>query len=121
MNHPRLHHVSIPRPPGSHDAARAFYTGMLGLAECPVPDALSAIDLVWFILGDGELHLYAQEPINEHVGRHFCMEVDDLAGLHARLTEAGYTPTDTIPIPGRPRFVCDDPFGNLIEFTTIEE
>ena len=43
-----------------------------------------------------------------------------LAGLRARLTEAGYTPTDTIPIPGRPRFVCDDPFGNPIEFTTIE-
>jgi catechol 2,3-dioxygenase-like lactoylglutathione lyase family enzyme len=48
-----------------------------------------------------------------------CIEVEDLDEVRARLIAAGYTPEDTIAIPGRPRFFCRDPFGNRIEFTTI--
>ena len=121
MQRPRLQHISIPRPPGSHAEARAFYGGLLGLSECPVPEALSQLDLVWFQLDDSELHLYAQEGVSPHAGRHMCIDVDDLAGLRKRLVAAGYAPQETIPIPGRPRFFCEDPFGNLIEFTSIEE
>lgn len=121
MSRPRLQHVSVPRPPGAGDAARAFYSGLLGFAERPVPESLHEFDLTWFVFGDAEIHLYAQEQPLAHMGRHFCVEVDDLAGLRARLEAAGYHPEDTVPIPGRPRFVCEDPFGNLIEFTTIEE
>lgn len=121
MSRPRLQHVSVPRPPGTGDAARAFYSGLLGFAELPVPEALRQLDLTWFAVGDAELHLYAQEPSTDHAGRHFCLDLDDLEGVRERLAAAGYNPQDTIPIPGRPRFVCEDPFGNLIEFSTIEE
>jgi hypothetical protein len=33
--------------------------------------------------------------------------------------DAGIETTDRTPIPNRPRFFCRDPFGNLIELTTI--
>ncbi len=119
MATPRIQHVSIPRPLGSHDQARAFYTHILGLTEVPPPQALKALDLVWYRLGDQELHLIAEEPRPDTSGRHFCIEVDDLMSIRQCLIDAGYVPEDTIDIPGRPRFFCRDPFGNSIEFTTI--
>lgn len=119
MARPRIQHVSIPRPPGSHAEARAFYGGALGLEEVPVPESLRDRDLIWYQVGDCEIHLLAEEPQPDRSGRHFCLEVDDLDGLRARLEQAGYTTRDTTPIPGRPRFFCADPFGNSIEFTTI--
>jgi catechol 2,3-dioxygenase-like lactoylglutathione lyase family enzyme len=121
MPTPRIQHVSIPRPVGSDDQTRAFYTGVLGLSEVPVPPALQSLDLIWYRLGDTELHVFAEEPRPDSSGRHLCMEVSDLNGLRQRLTEAGYTTEDTIEIAGRPRFFCRDPFGNSIEFTTILE
>lgn len=120
MRRPRVQHVSIPRPPGSDAQARAFYGDLVGLEEAEVPESIRHLDLVWFRLGDTELHLFAEEPIADRSGRHFCIDVDDLAGLRERLHTAGYEPRDTIPIPGRPRFFCRDPFGNDVEFTTIE-
>ncbi|MFZ9858010.1 MAG: VOC family protein [Roseiflexaceae bacterium] len=116
-----FHHVSVPRPPGPESAttARLFYIDLIGLREIPVPESLQALDLVWFGVGDGELHLYA-ETQSAGLGRHFCLHVDDQAALRAKLTAAGVTCTDTIAIPGRPRFFCTDPFGNSIEITTIQ-
>ena len=120
MELPRLHHVSVPRTPGSHAEAAAFYTEILGLPELVVPNSLIEHDISWFALGDSELHLYGQAD-SAHEGRHFCIEVEDLPLLRAVLAASGYFPTDTIDIPGRPRFICEDPFGNLIEFTRIEQ
>ncbi|MGQ0551018.1 MAG: VOC family protein [Armatimonadota bacterium] len=51
--------------------------------------------------------------------RHICLEVPDLDPARRQLEQAGYTPYDTTPIPNRPRFFCRDPFGNLVEFTTL--
>ena len=39
----RIHHVSIPLPPGGKDAARRFYGDLLGLEEVPVPDTLNPV------------------------------------------------------------------------------
>ena len=122
MHRPRIQHVSIPRPPGqaSADQARAFFTGVLGLPEKPVPASIASLDLVWFDVGDGtELHLFSEEPRDDSSGRHLCLEVDELDAVRARLVEAGYAPWDTTPIHNRPRFFCRDPFGNTIEYTTI--
>jgi catechol 2,3-dioxygenase-like lactoylglutathione lyase family enzyme len=116
----RIQHVSIPRPPGSEATTRAFYGELLGLEEAPVPQSIQHLDLIWFRLGNMELHLFAEESINDSSGRHYCLVVDNLKEARDRLVEAGYAPWDTIPIPGRPRFFCRDPFNNTIEFTTIE-
>ncbi len=120
MKRPRIQHVSIPRPPGSHVQTRAFYGDLLGLEEKPVPDTIQQLDLIWYNIGeDMELHVFTEEPREDSSGRHFCLEVDDVQAIRARLVEAGYQPWDAEAIRNRPRFFCKDPFGNGIEFTTI--
>lgn len=119
----RLQHVSSPYPTGRHDDVRAFYGGVLGLEEKDLPESLGSRALVWYDAGEGdyELHFLPEDsPAQEGTARHFCLEVDDLDDCRRRLDEAGYETRESTPIPGRPRFVCRDPFGNLIEFTTIE-
>lgn len=116
----QIQHISLPRPPGSEALARAFYGDLLGLEEVPVPQSIQHLDLIWFRLGNMELHLFAEKPVADSSGRHYCMVVDNVKAAWDRLSEAGYTPWDTIAIPGRPRFFCRDPFDNTIEFTSIE-
>lgn len=122
INTQQIQHISIPRPPGSGSvaAARAFYGELLGLEEVPVPQSIQHLDLVWFRLGQIELHLFSEAPINDPSGRHYCLVVGDLKAAWNRLVEAGYAPWEAIAIPGRPRFFCRDPFNNTIEFMRIE-
>ena len=120
MKRPRIQHVSIPRPPGSHAQTRAFYGDLLGLEEKPVPDTIQHLDLIWYNIGENmELHVFTEEMREDTSGRHFCMDVEDVEGIRTRLAEAGYTPWNPEEIRNRPRFFCKDPFGNTIEFTTI--
>jgi catechol 2,3-dioxygenase-like lactoylglutathione lyase family enzyme len=116
-----IQHVSIPRPPGmeSRQQAQRFFGDLLGLQEKPVPQSIQQLDLVWFQVGDRELHVFAEEQVEDPSGRHFCLMVEDVEEMRARLTEAGYEPWSPENTPGRPRFFCRDPFGNIIEFTTI--
>jgi catechol 2,3-dioxygenase-like lactoylglutathione lyase family enzyme len=119
----RLQHIAIARPPGSDAAARAFYGDVLGLPEIPSPANLATLDLIWYQLAaDTELHIMVEEPMGQdHSGRHFCLAVDDLMEARARLEAAGISAVSDLPIPGRPRFFIRDPFGNLIEITSIED
>lgn len=118
---PRLQHVSIPRPPGpeSRRQAQTFFGELLGLNELPVPKSIQHLDLVWFQVGDLELHCFAEEAHPDPSGRHFCLVVEDVEGVRQRLMAAGFAPWKPESIPGRPRFFCRDPFNNIIEFTTI--
>jgi catechol 2,3-dioxygenase-like lactoylglutathione lyase family enzyme len=118
MSRLRIQHVSVPRPPGTGDEARRFYGGVLGFEEVSPPRALGHLDLVWYRVGPCELHLYAAEG-QPHPGAHFCLEVDDVEAVRAQLGQAGIAVQETDAIPGRPRFFCKDPFGNLIEITTV--
>ena len=119
---PRIQHVSIPRPRGSHAQTRSFYGDLLGLEEVHVPESIKHLDLIWYRLGDTEIHLFTEAPLDvpDTSGRHLCIEIDDLQHVRERLVAAGYGPTETTAIPGRPRFFCRDPFGNSLELTTIE-
>jgi catechol 2,3-dioxygenase-like lactoylglutathione lyase family enzyme len=116
----RLQHVSTPYPPGRADEVRAFYGGLLGLTEKTVPESLAGGDLVWFEAGAGELELhFFPEQASAPGARHFCLDVEDVEAWRRRLEEAGVEPVDGTPIRNRPRFFCRDPFGNLVELTTI--
>jgi len=117
----RLQHVSVPRPRGSADEARQFYGGLLGLEEIAVPATLAHLDLVWYRVGDDELHLFGDERGGGHAAQHFCVQVDDVEALRRRLAAAGVAIGEEPEIPNRPRFTVRDPFGNLIEATTIRE
>jgi len=118
----RLQHASVPMPPGGNEAARAFYGGTLGLEEVPPPDTLDVERLVWFRVGaDGhEIHVFTEAGNGpSSPGQHLCLQVDDLAAMHQRLSDAGIAIEDPTAIPNRPRFFIHDPFGNRIELTQI--
>src|SRR3954452_17391450 len=85
-----LQHVSIPMPADGHDAARAFYGGLLGLEERDVPAKLDPSELIWFRVGDElELHLFDSGDSPPH-SQHFCLRVDSgLDELRAKLEDAG--------------------------------
>jgi catechol 2,3-dioxygenase-like lactoylglutathione lyase family enzyme len=116
----RLHHVSIPIPPGNEARAREFYGGLLGLEERDVPPRLDPTKLIWFrVGGDLELHLLQGDP--PPGGQHFALVVDDhLGAVRRRLEDAAIETSDATEIIGRPRFFCRDPFGNLIELTRFD-
>ena len=116
----RLQHVSVAIDADGADAGREFYGGLLGLAEKPVPPKLDPDQLVWFSLGgDLELHLM-QTGDAPPPGAHFCIAVDTgLDDLRARIEAAGIKTTTPTEIVGRPRFMCRDPFGNLVELTQL--
>jgi catechol 2,3-dioxygenase-like lactoylglutathione lyase family enzyme len=118
----RLQHVSTPYRRGAQADVRAFYGGVLGLVEKPVPDSLAGQELVWFEAGPDEVELhFLPDPVPPDAAaqRHLCLEVSDLDGWRRKLESAGVETSDQEPIPNRPRFFCRDPFGNLIELTTI--
>ena len=117
----RIHHVSIPIPPGGQDAGRTFYARVIGLSEIPIPQALEPLGVVWFAVGDGEteVHLLPESPPDPAAERHFALLVDDCVALRRRLEAAGYATWDGVPIPGRTRCFARDPFGNAIEVWSL--
>lgn len=119
----RLHHVSLPMPAGNEATARLFYGKWLGLVEITPPPSLDTLQEIWFRLGDdSELHFFVETPMGQdHSARHFCLAVTEVEALRERLETAGVTVVGAPPIPGRPRYFCRDPFGNLLEITTIQE
>ena len=116
----RLQHVSVATSLDGADAARAFYGGLLGLQEKPVPPKLDPGKTVWFDAGgDLELHLM-QTGDGPPPRAHLCLAVDSgLAELRARLEAAGVETRTPTEIVGRPRFMCRDPFGNVVELTEL--
>jgi catechol 2,3-dioxygenase-like lactoylglutathione lyase family enzyme len=115
----RLHHVSIPVPPGQLDAGREFYSSV-GLREIPPPEAFGSQRVVWFDLGGCELHLYIEENTGVATSRqHLAIAVDNISAVRERLETIGVPTEDDDPIPNRPRFFFRDPFGNRVEVTEI--
>jgi catechol 2,3-dioxygenase-like lactoylglutathione lyase family enzyme len=116
----RLQHVSVAIADDGADDARAFYGGLLGLEEKHVPPKLDLNQLVWFDLGgDLELHLM-QTGDGPPPAAHFCIAVESgLDELRARIEAAGVETSTPTEIVGRPRFMCRDPFGNLVELTQL--
>lgn len=116
----RLHHVSIPAPPETIEQGRQFYGELLGMTELPQPVSLEPGSVLWFQAGDCELHLFQESPANPvATRRHFCFAVDGITDIRQRLERFGIGIEETTPIHNRPRFFCQDPFGNRLEITEI--
>ena len=118
----RLQHVSVAIAADGADAARAFYGGLLGLEEKPVPPKLDPNELVWFrVGGDLELHLLrtgdGRRRARTSASRSTAASTSCAPGSKRPEVETR-TPTEIV---GRPRFMCRDPFGNLVELTELRE
>jgi catechol 2,3-dioxygenase-like lactoylglutathione lyase family enzyme len=111
-----IHHVQLACPPGSEDRLRAFYHGVLGLAEIPKPPALAARGGCWFRGHGIELHLGVEQDFRPARQAHpglLVRHLDDWAG---RLRAAGFPVRPDSNFPGMRRFYTEDVLGNRLEF-----
>jgi catechol 2,3-dioxygenase-like lactoylglutathione lyase family enzyme len=111
-----LHHAQLAMPRGEEAAARAFYAGVLGMAEVEKPPVLAARGGAWFRAGGLELHLGIEEPFNPARKAHPGVLVSDLDEVVRRLGGAGQDVTWDADLPGFRRVYAHDPFGNRLEF-----
>ena len=112
----KLDHVQLAMPAGGEERARAFYSGILGLAEAEKPPALAARGGCWFTGSGVHVHLGVEKDFRPATKAHPAFTVRDLAELKAALERAGYEVIPDHAVPGMERFYAHDPFGNRIEF-----
>ncbi|MGX7952094.1 VOC family protein [Tsuneonella sp. HG249] len=110
-----LDHVQLAMPTGGEGAARAFYRGVLGLAEREKPAHLAARGGCWFYGPGVELHLGVEEPFHPAAKAHPALLVGDLGRVRAKLAEHGVSFAAGKPLEGYDRGDIRDPFGNRIE------
>ncbi|MEW2247108.1 VOC family protein [Streptomyces sp. NPDC006975] len=111
-----LDHVQLAAPPGSEDALRAFYTGVLGMTEVPKPPALAARGGCWFQAGGVQLHLGVEEDFRPARKAHPGLRVTGIEAYAAQLTAGGAEVVWDDNLPGHRRFYAEDPVGNRLEF-----
>ena len=102
-------------PAGEEAAARAFYSGVLGLTEEPKPANLASRGGVWFRGGALRLHLGVDRDFRPAGKAHPALLVTGLAEVAARCGAAGFPPIADEPLEGFDRVHVLDPFGNRIE------
>jgi catechol 2,3-dioxygenase-like lactoylglutathione lyase family enzyme len=116
----RLDHVLLAMPAGKESDARKFYRDILGIPEAKKPPELAARGGCWFEDGELKVHLGVEKNFAPARKAHPAFIVDDLAGLTAVLTDAGYAIAHDKPLAGYDRIFVDDPFGNRIELMEIK-
>lgn len=119
-----LHHVQVNVPLARAEEAQRFYEGLLGFEPIPRPQSLPAAGRrgVWYRCGDGEFHVFFNPGAGfqpEASSRHPGFLVDDLDRLRQKLLATSVELEEAIPIDGRERFFCRDPFGNRLEFLSF--
>ena len=82
-----LDHVQLAIPQGGEPQARAFYSGLLGMAEVPKPANLSASGC-WFTSGAVQVHIGVDPDFRPAKKAHPALLVDDLADF-ARAVDGG--------------------------------
>ncbi len=81
-------------------------------------------DLIWYDIGEDEHEIHLIRTQTAHfgppvAGDHLCIEVDDIAGMRAQLTQHNVAVRETSEIDDRPRLFVDDPFGNSVELVQV--
>jgi catechol 2,3-dioxygenase-like lactoylglutathione lyase family enzyme len=112
-----LDHVQVAAPAGCEEAARRFYSGLLGMSELEKPAALQARGGAWFACGANQLHVGVTPDFAPATKAHPALRVslDDLDQLAERLKEAGVELRWDDAIPDVRRLYVADPWGNRIE------
>ena len=96
------------------DRSRRFYRDVLGLKEVNKPRTFDFV-VLWFQLGDQQVHLLLKEKADSISPRHFALRVRDVAAARTYFHERDVPIQETTPIPGADRFFITDPDGNRIE------
>lgn len=110
-----LDHVQVCAPRGCEAAARAFFTGLLGLPELRKPAPLVANGGAWFALPDGrQVHVGVEEPFAPARKAHACLRCASLDAVAAHLTAAGAAFELDDRLAER-RLYLPDPWGNRWE------
>ena len=90
------------------ERSRRFYRDVLGLKEIAKPRTFDFV-VVWFDLGNQQLHLLLKDRPNTISPRHFALRVADVAAARTYFRERGVPITETTPIPYADRFFIADP------------
>lgn len=107
-----IHHNSVVVTDAAR--ARSFYSGILGLKEVPYPSTFP-IEVIWYELGEDQIHLMLREERDEETPRHVALQVNDAVKAREELEAKGVEIIETVEIPGADRFFINDPEGNRIE------
>lgn len=118
-----LDHVQLAAPPGSEEAARDFFGGVLGLPEIEKPAPLVGRGGVWLACGEEQIHVGIDPAFVPAAKAHPAFRLSSrkaLEELATRLDEHGYDMRWDETLPGFARFYTTDPWGNRLEFLTPE-
>lgn len=114
-----LHHAALAIPRDAEAAARQFYLAVLGLPELAKPEVLRPNGGFWCQLGALQLHITLTDSPNPSNKAHLAYAVADLEAWRLRLETAGIEIQNSVQLPGMSRFECRDPFGNRMEFLSL--
>ncbi len=94
-----LDHVQLAMPPDREIDAEAFYCDVLGLSVLPKPEPLASRGGRWFVCGDVQVHLGAEDDFRAARKAHPALRVDGFDELVRRLEEVGANWSGTTPCP----------------------
>ena len=112
----KLDHIQLAMPEGQEANARAFFSGILGMAEESKPYPLSERGGCWFRKGSVILHIGVDKAFTTQKKAHPAFVVADLNVLAEKIKDHGHPVIWDDALPDRERFYSSDPFGNRIEF-----
>ena len=115
----KLHHVSFASQ--NLDASRAFFSGVLGLAEIERPGF--TFPGIWYALGDRQLHIIGNQAAGAKAASrlsrsdHVALEVADVDAVRRTLEQNGvpYQEGGNLSL-GMEQIFCRDPDGHVLEF-----
>ncbi len=110
-----IDHIQLAMPAGREAEARAFYAGVLGLAEVEKPVALAGRGGCWFENGTVKVHLGVDPDFHPAAKAHPAFLVGDLAVMERRALAADAVVKRDVALGGYDRIHVFDPFGNRIE------
>jgi catechol 2,3-dioxygenase-like lactoylglutathione lyase family enzyme len=112
-----IHHSSIVVTDMSR--ARRFYAELLGLPEVQRP-ANFVTPVVWFEVGDEQIHLIPSDHADSESPRHVALHVEDARAAREHFRSRGVPIEETTPLAGADRFFIQDPDGNKVEMIQID-
>ncbi len=110
-----IDHVQLAMPAAQEEAARNFYSALLGMKEIPKPEELAKRGGCWFESGVVQVHLGVEENFRPARKAHPALRCADYVMIVSKLRQAGIEVTEPNDIVGVRRCHIHDPFGNRIE------